>query len=126
MNETLQKFILDTLRETKSFALSESPEVVRQFLGSEMAFSVMMIFISGAALALFLWLALSFSKRATAATKANEHKANEHSEALSGLRAICLGISVIFFAILACNSYNAYKIKNFPKAYLMEYFIRRK
>lgn len=108
MNPDLQKFILETLQQSKDLVVTQAPDVIQQYLSSQY-FEAWVYIIVG--IILFVLALLSGLKLLK----------NPDCE----FKTFCflfvgMGGLISSFILLSCYATTPYKITHYPKAYLLE------
>lgn len=119
MSEELQREILKIIKESHSFALEQAPDVVRELLGAAFLTQMFYSIVSGfAALSFLVLVAVCFV----------QERRQEGRFRPTGWLIGCIFSFVISFAAMIAfmdNITTCVKIKQFPKAYLVERFSGR-
>jgi hypothetical protein len=115
-SKELVKFITETLRETKEFALEQSPDVVQQYLSSKVTSSglgVLFTFIGCVISVILIRKGILISR-----AKSGFYSDDDFLYYLFGGT---LGICSILFLIT--NIFSLVNVYFYPKAYLLERFL---
>lgn len=110
MNEELQKEVLEIIKSSKGFVVSQMPEAVQQYLGILFLDNCAFCIVSMLLFVFFVWVAMIRSK-------------NPYAD---GLASICVYfMAFVCFITFACSICSAIQIKIYPKGVLLEKMVNK-